>query len=138
MTALTTTRLPAPLPSIEEIRKRRSENLQNTGFDTRAAHQRLTQTMDQAARHSNLRLAIVLFLAAALGCTVGYWAYLQLPAATIALSVQREPSDLIVSWSPAQTRDAMYAAIRVDDGQQMPLSPEDRISGPNEDPSHRR
>ncbi len=72
---------------------------------------------------------LVLLLAAALGCAVGYWAYSQLPAATIALNVHAEPSTLLISWPAEQTRNAVYAALRVDDGQSVPLSPEEKATG---------
>lgn len=109
-----------PMPSIDEIKRRRSEK------DARIPPQ---FAYEIAAKGSSLRLALVLFLAATLGCAVGYWAYLQLPSATIALKVRTEPSALLVSWPAGQTRDAVYAALRVDDGQQVSLTPEERAAG---------
>ncbi|MGA8026024.1 MAG: hypothetical protein WB992_02690 [Bryobacteraceae bacterium] len=127
------TRVPRPssLPSIEEIRRRRS--LQSApAFDARSTHQQITRKLRQQGSRSKTRLGIVLFLAAALGCAVGYWGYLQLPSAVIPLSIRSEPSSLLVSWPPDQTRDAVSAAIRVDDGDPVPLSPEDKSAGETE------
>ncbi|MGH9582789.1 MAG: hypothetical protein ACRD4O_07635, partial [Bryobacteraceae bacterium] len=58
---------------------------------------------------AGLRLFIVLLIAAALGCAAGYWAYIQLPSATIRLSVRPRGSALLVSWPPEQTRGGDYA-----------------------------
>jgi hypothetical protein len=71
----------------------------------------------------------VLLFAAVLGCCVGYWAYLQLPSAIIPLTVQRQQTTLLISWPPAQTRTSAYAAIRVDDGEPVALSPAEKIAG---------
>ncbi|MBE7157470.1 MAG: hypothetical protein INR62_03380 [Rhodospirillales bacterium] len=78
---------------------------------------------------SSVQFAVILLLAAALGCAVGYWAYLQLPSPVIALSVKAMPSSMLVTWPSEQTREAVYAAIRVDDGPPVLLSAEDRNSG---------
>lgn len=130
-TRLTKVPRASSLPSIEEIRRRRS--LQSApAFDALSAHQQITRRLRQEGSRSKARLGIVLFLAAALGCAVGYWGYLQLPSAIIPLSIRSEPSSLLVSWPPDQTRDAVYAAIRVDDGDPVPLSPEDKGAGETE------
>jgi len=118
------------LPSIEEIRRRRSEAIrQPDPSETRAAHQQITQGIQQDSRRSNARLAIVLFIAAALGCVVGYFIYLQLPPAVIPLNVEKRSPELIISWPSEQTRDAGYAALRVDDGDPIVLSPEQKTQG---------
>ncbi len=114
---------PEALPSIDEIRRRRSGKFQ-TEPDVHPHF-----AYEVPGKGANLRLAAVLFLSAALGCGVGYWAYLQLPSATIPLNVQTQSSALLVSWPTGQTRDAKYAAIRVDDGEQVQLTPEQRSSG---------
>ena len=117
-------------PSIEEIRRRRSEAIrQPDPFEARAAHQQISQTIQWDGRRSNARLAIVLFLAAALGCVVGYFIYLQLPPAVIPLNVEKRAPELIISWPPEQTRDAVYAALRVDDGDPIPLSSAQKAQG---------
>jgi hypothetical protein len=87
-------------------------------------------------------MAALLVLAAALGCGVGYFAYLQLPSPTIFLTVQRAPepvastanlpagtSNLVVSWPPDETRDALFASIRVNDGEAIPLSTRQKDTG---------
>ena len=131
------------LPSIAEIKRRRSENLQAPGADgSRSGKPRITQKMSRGGRPSPLRLILLLLLAGGLGCAVGYFAYLQLPSATIEMTVRREPaptavsgklgaavSSLIVSWPPEQTRDAIFASIRVDDGEATPLSTEQKTAG---------
>jgi len=117
------------LPSIEEVRRRRWEYLQSMGYDPRTDPLLLTGEVEPQSFRSNLRLALVLFLAAAIGCGVGYWGYSQLPSATIPLSIQPQPSDLLVSWPPDQTRDAGFAAIRINDGEEVPLSPLQRAAG---------
>jgi hypothetical protein len=71
----------------------------------------------------------VLFVAAALGCAVGYVIYLQLPPAVIPLEIRKHAPALTVSWPPDQTRDAAYAALRVDDGDPIPLSPQQKQQG---------
>lgn len=78
---------------------------------------------------AGLRLFLVLLVAAVLGCAAGYWAYLQLPSATIRLSVRQSGSQLVVSWPPQQTRGAAYAAIRVNDGAPTPLSSVEKAAG---------
>ncbi len=114
---------PEALPSIDEIRRRRSGKSQTEAL----VYPHFAYEVP--SKGANLRLAAVLFVAAALGCAVGYWAYLQLPSATIPLNVRRQSSALVVSWPTGQTREAVYAAMRVDDGQQVPLTPEQRTSG---------
>jgi hypothetical protein len=64
-----------------------------------------------------------------LGCAAGYWAYLQLPPATIPLNIRPQGSVLLVSWPPEQTRDAASAAIRIDDGPPVPLTEADKLAG---------
>jgi hypothetical protein len=71
-----------------------------------------------------LALLIVIF-----GCAAGYWAYLQLPPATIPLNIRPQGSVLLVSWPPDQTRDAASAAIRIDDGPPVPLTEADKLAG---------
>ncbi|MBV9612034.1 MAG: hypothetical protein JO091_06155 [Acidobacteriaceae bacterium] len=117
------------LPSVDEIRRRRWEYLQSMGYDPRMEQLLLTGQAAPQSLRSNLRLALVLFFSAMLGCGVGYWGYSQLPSATIPLNVQPQPSQLLVSWPPEQTRDAVFAAIRINDGEEVPLSPLQRAAG---------
>ncbi|MBV9761130.1 MAG: hypothetical protein JO340_11250 [Acidobacteriaceae bacterium] len=116
-------------PSIEDIRRRRSEAIQHADSSQVTRGQPQAAETVPADRRSNVRLAIVLFIAAALGCVVGYFIYLQLPPAVIPLNVEKNAAGLIVSWPPEQTRDAVYAALRVDDGDPVALSPEQKAVG---------
>ena len=122
------------LPSVEEIRRRRAGALMEVEPpETRplepAARMPGRRTAVRETSRSNARLAAILFVAAALGCGVGYSIYLQLPPATIPLNVQKRAPSLIVSWPPEQTRDAVSAALRVDDGDPIPLSSRERNEG---------
>jgi hypothetical protein len=116
-----------PAPSIDEIRRKRSDNLQIA--DIRLPPEPSVDRIQEGPQRSNWRLAIILLSAAALGCTAGYWAYLQLPSATIPLEMQTQRSAVLLSWPPDQTRDVVYAAIRIDDGQQTPLTEEQKTAG---------
>ena len=120
-------------PSIDEIKKRRPETVSGAqATATRAAHQQITRKISRGGRRSNTRLALVLALAAALGCAVGYWAYLRLPPAIVPLTVHPHPPALTISWPSDQTREAEYAAIRVDDGEPLSLSEQDKAAGQTE------
>ena len=119
------------LPSVEEIRKRRSENLRNqfAQEEQTAAKDSVTRPLDKPRTPSRGRLFFVLILAALLGSVVGYWAYLQLPPADINLRVHRYGTTLLVQWTPEQTQNASSAAIRVDDGLALPLTSAQMASG---------
>jgi hypothetical protein len=97
--------------------------------ELRPPRQQITRPLNRSFRPSPARLTVVLLCAALLGCLVGYYAYSQLPGAVIPLSVKTGPQGLYVSWPPAQTRDTAYAAIRIDDGAPVPLSPEEKSVG---------
>jgi len=75
------------------------------------------------------RLFLVLPLAALLGCAVGYWGYLQLPSPIIPLKVRGLSRSVLVSWPAEDTRNAVYAAIRVNDATPVLLSPEEKAAG---------
>ncbi len=76
-----------------------------------------------------LKSAAILVLAAVLGCIAGYWAYLQLPSPVIPVSVREQQGQLVVEWPSAQTESVAYAALQVDDGQWIALSPEQKTAG---------
>jgi hypothetical protein len=78
---------------------------------------------------TGLRLFLVLPLAALLGCAVGYWGYLQLPSPIIPLKARGLSRSVLVSWPPEDTRNAVYAAIRVNDATPLLLSSEEKASG---------
>jgi hypothetical protein len=100
-------------------------------FGRAAARHRRDRLEEMPERRfpTGLRLFLVLLVAAVLGCAAGYWAYLQVPSATIRLSVRPSGSQLVVSWPPQQTRGAAYAAIRIDDGAPTPLSNAEKATG---------
>lgn len=75
------------------------------------------------------RSITALSVAALVGCLVGYIAYLQLPAPIIPLDVRTVNHTIVVSWPPDETKNALYAAIRFNDGAPVPLSAEERMSG---------
>jgi hypothetical protein len=75
------------------------------------------------------RLFLVLPLAALLGCAVGYWGYLQLPSPIIPLKVRGLSHGVLVSWPPDNTRNAVYAAIRVNDATPVLLSAQQKTAG---------
>jgi hypothetical protein len=70
-----------------------------------------------------------LALAALLGCLVGYVAYLQLPAPVIPIDVRPANEAIVVSWPPDESRNSIYAAIRLNDGPPVPLSSEEKRIG---------
>ena len=80
-------------------------------------------------RNSRLTVAAILILAAVFGSAIGYWAYSRLPSATIPLHVDTQSSDLVITWSPAETRDSSYAALRIDNSDPQPLSDADKAAG---------
>lgn len=124
-----------------EVAQRRSELRSGELEAGRDAQQRITRQMRRQSRLSALRMAALLVLAAALGCGVGYFAYLQLPSATIPLVVQKTAATppsvsggqpiptVIVSWPPDETNDAIAALIRVNDGDPIQLSLQQKVTG---------
>ena len=119
-----------PVPTPEDIRRRRSEHLRGSiaqdEWRTEVAARRKGNT---AGKPANISLALVLVFASLLGCVAGYWAYLQLPPPVIALRIEKLPSAVLVRWPAEQTRGTNLAAIRVDDGQALPLTEEQKTSG---------
>jgi hypothetical protein len=75
------------------------------------------------------RLFLVLPLAALLGCAVGYWGYLQLPSPIIPLRVHESSRSVTISWPPEDTRNSVYAAIRINDASPVLLSAKQKMSG---------
>jgi hypothetical protein len=81
------------------------------------------------------RLFFLLLLSAALGCGVGYFAYLQLPSPYISLEAQRQSSSLRIHWPAEQTRGVDYVAIRIDDGPPQLLTEQEKDAGQMEVPA---
>jgi len=75
------------------------------------------------------RSLTALALSALLGCLVGYIAYLQLPSPVIPIDVRPVDQTIVVSWPPEETRNAVYAAIRLNDGAPVPLSAQEKKTG---------
>ena len=75
------------------------------------------------------RSLTALAMAALLGCLVGYIAYLQLPAPVIPIDVRPMDRTIVVSWPPEETRDAVYAVIRLNDGVPVALSAQEKKNG---------
>jgi hypothetical protein len=79
----------------------------------------------------NARSLSILAIAALLGCLVGYVLYLQMPGAVIALEAhgQAQGQTITVSWPPEVTRNSVYASVRVNNSEPVPLSPEEKTLG---------
>lgn len=78
---------------------------------------------------STARMVLVLPLAGLLGCLVGWLLFLQVPSPIIPLAVKARGENVVVTWPAEQTRSAIYAAVRVDDGTPVPLTPEEKSTG---------
>ena len=122
---------PPVLPSVEEIRKRRSEHVRNALLQEEQVpdEEAATRPLSNLRRPSHGRLLLALMLAALFGCGVGYWAYLQLPPAEINLRVHKSGPTLLVQWAPEQTQSAGYAVLRINNGSALPLTSQQKASG---------
>lgn len=119
-----------PVPTVDDIRRRRSEHLRSSiSQEEWRSNTDAIRRPSATSKSTNISLALVLVFASLLGCAAGYWAYLQLPPATIALRIEKLPSAVLVRWPAEQTRGSNLAAIRVDDGQAMPLTEEQKAAG---------
>lgn len=119
-----------PAPTVDDIRRRRSEHLRSSIPQDEWKPEPVTERKANApGKPANISLGLILIFASLLGCAAGYWAYLQLPPPIIALRIEKLPSALLVRWPAEQTRGTNVAAIRIDDGQAMPLTDEQKTSG---------
>lgn len=119
-----------PAATADDIRRRRSEHLRSSiAQDEWRPEAAARRKANATGKPANISLALILVLASLLGCAAGYWAYLQLPPPVIALRVEKLPSAVLVRWPADQTRGTNLAAIRIDDGQAMPLTDEQKSSG---------
>lgn len=82
-----------------------------------------------ASASARPRLAFMFLIAALLGCSVGYYAYLQLPAPVIPLTVRPQGGALLVSWPAAQTQHVRDATLQVGPSQRVLLSDAQRSAG---------
>ena len=118
-----------PVTALTIIPKREKLKRIADARDRRPESTRARASEEDTGTNYNVRLALILFFAAALGCGVGYWGYRQLAPPIISVTVRPDASGLVVTWPNDQTRQAAYAAIRVNDGAQQPLSPEEKALG---------
>ncbi|MGI9073383.1 MAG: hypothetical protein ACR2JB_19210 [Bryobacteraceae bacterium] len=116
------------LPPLEEIRRMRPLELQRTALDPGDLTYQIRPSKGADTRF-NLRLASALLLAALLGCALGYWTYQRLSPSAIPLTVEPKPSTLLVSWPVDETQDSGFAVLKINDGNPMPLTPEQRAAG---------
>lgn len=116
------------LSPLEEIRRMRPLELQRRALDPGDLTYQLKPPKASDKRF-NLRLASALLLAALLGCGLGYWTYERLSPSAIPLTIEPRPSTLLLSWPVEETRDSGFAVLKIDDGNPMPLTPEQRAAG---------
>jgi hypothetical protein len=110
-------------------RKKRSKELDLPGSEAnRDFYREFSDLSAKPAAHS-FRLMLVLPLAALIGSAVGYVAYRQIPSPIIPLNARGVAQSVLVSWPSTETRNATYAAIRVDDSAPVPLSPGEKATG---------
>ncbi|MFL6414215.1 MAG: hypothetical protein ACJ74Y_00890 [Bryobacteraceae bacterium] len=120
-----------PAPTIDDIRRRRSEHLRSSIAEEewKAKAGAPKSRAETGSKSAGISLALILVFASLLGCAAGYWAYLQLPPPNISLRVEKLSSAVLVRWPPEQTRGSNLAAVRIDDGQAMPLTDQQKTSG---------
>ncbi|MGI8958418.1 MAG: hypothetical protein ACR2IV_01385 [Bryobacteraceae bacterium] len=116
------------LPPLEEFRRMRPLELQRRALDPADLKYQIRPPKGADKRFS-LRLASALLLAAFLGCGLGYWTYQRLSPSVIPLTVEPKPSTLLVSWPVEETRDSGFAVLKIDGGNPIPLTPEQRAAG---------
>jgi hypothetical protein len=75
------------------------------------------------------RVLTAVFVAAILGAGAGFWFYQQMPPPLIQLTVEPQPTGVVVSWPPDQTSDSAHAFVRVNNGPLTELPPEAKASG---------
>lgn len=118
---------PEPEPEQKAAREKTSPPVEEPVFTFAAA--KAPAEPKKKIQFSRLRLAAVLALAAVLGSGAGYWIYSKLPPTTIPLRAEAQPPLLTISWPAETTRDAVWAGLRIDNGQPIPLSNSDKEKG---------
>jgi hypothetical protein len=116
------------LPPLEDIRRTRPLELQRRALDPHDAQYQMRPAKESHGR-SSLRLASALLIAAMLGSALGYWTYQRISPSAIPLTIEPQPSTLLVSWPVEETRDAGFAALKIDDGSAIPLTAEQKAAG---------
>jgi hypothetical protein len=71
----------------------------------------------------------VLILAGVLGSAVGYWAYLQVPPATVQLHLEPSGGNYVITWMANVTRDADSVTMRINDSEPTAVSAADKAAG---------
>ncbi len=79
------------------------------------------------ARKTNTVTAIM--IAVIIGLGAAFWFYKQLPEPLIQLTVEPQPSGIVVSWPPDETNDASRAYIRINNGPLLELPAQAKSSG---------
>lgn len=131
------TNVPAPVAPVSApvpFRPPALPSLPVNAVSAPSAYERLSRHRDNGRYGSdesilNPKSVTALALAALFGCLVGYIAYLQLPAPVIPIDVRPVNQTMVVSWPPDETKNSMYAAIRLNDGPPVPLSAEEKAAG---------
>jgi hypothetical protein len=116
------------LPPLGEFRRTRQLEIHTSALDPGDLRYQ-NRTDKQAGKRSSRRLLSALLVAVVLGCALGYSAYQRLSPSAIPLTIEPRPSTLLVSWPVEETRDAGFAVLKIDDGNPMPLTPEQRSAG---------
>jgi len=111
-------------PAAVRPSQRRDQELDAT--DTYRQMELLNQKRPVSA---TARMVLILPLAALFGCLVGWLAFKQVPPPIIPLAVKARGENLVVTWPAEQTRSAISAFVRVDDGMPVPLTPEEKSTG---------
>lgn len=107
----------------------RSSSREEHALETPDAYQQAEMLTRKRPVSSAARMVMVLPLAALLGCFVGWLLFLQVPPPIIPLTIKARGENVVVTWPPEQTRNAIYAAVRVDDSTPVPLTPEEKSTG---------
>ena len=129
---------PSPTPQAAPFRPPALPSLPANAIHLPSAYDRYPQVREEpdGEQHPagadsvlNPKSVTALAVAALLGCLVGYIAYLQLPAPVIPIDVRPVNLTMVVSWPPDETKNSIYAAIRLNDGPPVPLSAEEKKTG---------
>ena len=118
-----------PSAAAVPTRKQRSKRLVLPESEANPDYYREFSDLGAKPAAHSFRLMLVLPLAALIGSAVGYVAYRQIPSPIIPLNAHGVAQSVLVSWPPTETRNATYAAIRVDDSAPVPLSPGEKATG---------
>ncbi len=119
---------PTPAPFEWQFDRSRVEPTPLFGEYERTGAQAIARDAEPAKSRKGGAVAAIV-VAAILGVASGYWFYQQMPAPFIQLTVEPQPTGLIVSWSPDQTSNAEHAFVRVNNGPLLELPAEAKSTG---------